>query len=59
MNHFQIVFICTFANYYWISESNLTNEEAERKSSIKNRYEKIHGSCCQFYVQPMQTNIIK
>lgn len=53
MDNFQIIFMCTHANYYWVSDSNLTLEEAEKKAQVKNKYEKIHGSCCQFYVQPM------
>jgi hypothetical protein len=48
---YSVIFQCTNANYHWIVEKNLSLEEAEELVRIKNKYNKIHGGCCQYYLQ--------
>lgn len=53
---YEVIFFCSNANYFWNVEEGLSLEEATRLVEIKNSNEKIHGSCCQYYIQKQLNN---
>ena len=50
---YEVVFSCPWANYWWISDKNLSLEEAEKIAIRKNKRKQIHGNrgCCRYYAQ--------
>jgi hypothetical protein len=47
-----VIFQCTNANYFWIVKEDLSLKEAEKVANVKNKYDRIHGGCCNYYIQP-------
>lgn len=48
---YNVIFSCHLADYWWVEDANLSLEEAEITVTKRNNGEKIHGGCCQYYVQ--------
>jgi hypothetical protein len=51
LNLYDVIFSCSFANYWWVVEENLPLDKAEQLAQKKNKGQKIHGNCCQYYIQ--------
>lgn len=48
---FNVHFNCKLANYYWITDKNVSLQKAKEIVELKNKYHKIHGDCCRYYYQ--------